>query len=487
MFKTIIDFDIIAYNATFSRSLPSSSIASLWIRHARLQSGARPVGDGGVERDSMAQAGMSDGARGAAMAGPVVTADSTAAAGSRPDTASRGSDPQMDGSPQRQAGSSLPTASAPDAPTSATPGSSTPISSAPPPSVFTTGPQPPALEPRLAAVATIADPYLRQQVEANVRLQTQRDITAFTDGQRQAKAQAKQVIDQGGDLSSIPARLVQQIDMPGRQALRDYVLAHANPATDPVTYYGLKNRALDDPAGFQAVDLANYMARLNPADYAGLQQLQTSLKNGQPPADLPLQQAYKANTDRLLQQLGLPAATTATRDLGAPDPAANDNMPGSQQAALLRQAIDRRVAATEIATGRRMTPAEHLGIAAEASSQFQRSAYPLKNVVADVTVAEPKGIVADPDANTRAILSGQSDSSGPMLEVASFGADNSATHNEPQKLASSFGTRSLAECMPICTAMILPTGTYNGDPYYQCLAACQKEGKSGFVEWDKFF
>jgi hypothetical protein len=54
-------------------------------------------------------------------------------------------------------------------------------------------------------VVNIADPHLRQHVEANVRLQTQ----------RQAKAQAKQVIDQGGDLSTIPAKLMLQIDTPG--------------------------------------------------------------------------------------------------------------------------------------------------------------------------------------------------------------------------------------------------------------------------------
>jgi hypothetical protein len=111
-------------------------------------------------------------------------------------------------------------------------------------------------------VATIADPHLRQQVEANVRLGTHRQVTAFTDGQRQAKAQAKQVIDQGGDLSTIPAKLMLQIDTPGRQALRDYVLAHGNPATDPVTYCGLKNQALGDPAAFQAVDLGNHMATI---------------------------------------------------------------------------------------------------------------------------------------------------------------------------------------------------------------------------------
>ena len=303
------------------------------------------------------------------------------------------------------------------------------------------GPQAPVLEPRLAAVANIADPHLRRHVEANVRLQTQRQIDAFTDAQRQAKAQAKQVIDQGGDLSAIPAKLMLQINTPGRQALQDYVMAQGQPATDPVTYYGLKNQALDDPVGFQAIDLSNHMARLKKADYAELQQLQTNLRNGQPPADLPLQQIYKANTDRLLQQVGLP-----TQMMVSSDPAANDNTPGARQAALMRQAIDQHITATEIATGRRVTPPEHLRIAAEVSSTFQPSVLPQKSIAA-----------------------------------------NPATSDEPQQLASSFGTRSLAECIPLCAELILPTRTYNGDPYYQCLAACQNEGKSGFREWDKYF
>lgn len=212
------------------------------------------------------------------------------------------------------------------------------------------GPQPPALDLRLAVASRVADPSLRQAVEANVRLQTQRETAAFTDGQRQAKSQAKALIDQGGDLSSIPAKLLLQIDVPGRQALLDYATAHGNPVTDPVIYYGLKNHALDDPAGFQTVDLTNHMAKLNAADFRDLQQLQKTLKSSQPPADLPLQQAYKANTDRLLQQLGLPTGL---------DTEPTTDKYGQQQAIQLRQAADLHLAANEFATGRKMTLAEH--------------------------------------------------------------------------------------------------------------------------------
>jgi uncharacterized protein (DUF1684 family) len=207
-------------------------------------------------------------------------------------------------------------------------------------------PPPPSLQARLAAATQIADPNLRQAVTANLHLQTQREIQAHLDQQREAKGQAKSVIDQGGTLDQLPAKLLLQIDPAGRRALTDYVTAHGNPQTDPTTYYQLKNQALDDPAGFQGIDLANHMARLNAKDYADLTHLQTSLRHGQPPADLPLQRAYKANTDRVLQQLGLPIA--ATGDTAA-----------QRQAAGLRQDVDQRLAAHQVAAGRPANPQEH--------------------------------------------------------------------------------------------------------------------------------
>ncbi|HVJ36036.1 MAG TPA: hypothetical protein VND94_23225 [Terriglobia bacterium] len=225
---------------------------------------------------------------------------------------------------------------------------------------------PPDLQQRLDEAAKIADPHLRQAVEANIRLLTQRERTAFTDQQRAAKAQAKGIIDQGGDLGSIPAKVLLQIDQSGRQALHDYAAAHGNPRTDPVTYYALKNQALDDPAAFQGVDLGDHMARLDAKDYGELTQLQTSLRNGQPPADLPLQQVYKANTDRMLQQLGLPSvpAISAPANDAAQGPQRQDTTtppidPQSLQAATqLRRDVDQALAAHQVVQGRPATPAE---------------------------------------------------------------------------------------------------------------------------------
>lgn len=225
---------------------------------------------------------------------------------------------------------------------------------------------PPDLQSRLDAAAKIADPHQRKLVEANLRLLTQRELTAFTDQQRAAKAQAKGIIDQGGDLGSIPAKVLLQIDQSGRQALHDYVAAHGNPRTDAVTYYALKNQALDDPAAFQGVDLGDHMARLDAKDYGELTQLQTSLRNGQPPADLPLQQVYKSNTDRMLQQLGLPSgpAIAAPANDAAQVPQRQDTTtppidPQSlQMATQLRRDVDQALAAHQVVQGRPATPAE---------------------------------------------------------------------------------------------------------------------------------
>ncbi|HVI87211.1 MAG TPA: hypothetical protein VM659_02860, partial [Dongiaceae bacterium] len=221
----------------------------------------------------------------------------------------------------------------------------TPSSAPSPASPFAataTAPQPPDLAARLAAVNQITDPDTRQATEANIRLRTQRQIMAFTDQQRTAKAEAKAIIDQGGDLSAIPAKLILGIDKQGRQALQDYARAHGNPRTDPVTYYGLKNQALDDPAGFQAVDLSNHMAQLATRDYGALAKLQNDLRSGQLPADFPLQQVYKAQTDRLLQQLGLPDEATGAM----PDGDAAEKL---QAAAKFRRDVDLHLAAHQAA------------------------------------------------------------------------------------------------------------------------------------------
>jgi len=223
-------------------------------------------------------------------------------------------------------------------------------------------PQPPDLAARLAAVNEIADADTRETTEANIRLVTQREIAAFIEQQRNAKAQAKAIIDQGGNIGTLPAKLLLAIDRPGRQALQNYVRAHGNPRSDAITYYRLKNLALDDPASFQAVDLGNHMAELDARDYSDLTKLQSEMGSGQMPADFPLQQIYKTQTDRLLQQLGLPAGSATAGNAAAGDTASGETAkaghPDAQMVAQLRRDIDLALAAHKAVQGRPASAAE---------------------------------------------------------------------------------------------------------------------------------
>ena len=298
-----------------------------------------------------------------------------------------------------------------------------------PPSPFAAdaaAPRPPELAPRLAATAGIEDPALRPLVEANVRLQTQREIRDFTRQQRDLKAQAKAIIDQGGDLGSIPAKLLLQIDAGGRKALQDYVAAHANPRTDAATYYALKDQALGDPASFTARDLSDHMAGLDAGHYAELQQLQASLASGQPPADFPLQQVYRANTDRLFQQLGLNAAT------GTPQAA--------QQALHLRQVVDQRLAAQQVIQGRPATPAEQQQILDQAVIDHVINSPSSPHRVMSASASLPQAAPANDDQPTgsspgSAPGNGPGNTVGNATQLAMDDTSSATTPPAPQKPA----------------------------------------------------
>jgi len=84
---------------------------------------------------------------------------------------------------------------------------------------------------------------------------------------------------------------------------------------------------------------------------------------------LPLQQAYKANTDHLLQQLGLPIAA----DNNGQTPAMSAPQEAQDRAARFRQQVDLYAAADEIASGRRLTIDQHRALLEQiaGSDQFR--------------------------------------------------------------------------------------------------------------------
>jgi len=232
------------------------------------------------------------------------------------------------------------------------------------------GPRPPDLQTRLAEVMKIADPAVRDRVEVNVALATEREAAAYRDNQRQLKAQAKQILDQGGDLGAIPYDTLAGMDQAGRAGLTAYAKAGGRVASDPVVFYRLQNQALDDPQAFLDADLHDHLGALDAKDFAALSQLQDKLRKGQTSGEddpqLSLLRSYKANTDRVLAQLGLP--------VGAGGEASENDAGALQKAALFRRQVETDLSAYEAASGRKPTPAEQQKIVDQAAINQRASA-----------------------------------------------------------------------------------------------------------------
>lgn len=209
-----------------------------------------------------------------------------------------------------------------------------------------TEPSPPDAESRLVLTEKIADPQLRAAVQDRVALQNQRDRQAYLTQQRQMKVQAKDIIDRGGAFTDIPYQMLIGIDATGKAALSAYARSGGKVTTDPVTFYRLCDQALDHPQGFLDTDLNDYIHLVEGKDMSKLSTLQATLKDKGPddPA-LSLLRSYKANTDRVLRQLGLPQSD------------ARSSWQQKKVAELLTQ-LDAQLSAYEGVTGRKASPAE---------------------------------------------------------------------------------------------------------------------------------
>jgi murein DD-endopeptidase MepM/ murein hydrolase activator NlpD len=207
-----------------------------------------------------------------------------------------------------------------------------------------TEPGPPDAAGRLALAEKISDPELRLAVSDRIASQTIRDQQTYLTQQRQLKTQAKDIIDQGGSFTDLPYQMLIGIDAKGKAALSVYARAGGKVSTDFVTYYDLKNRALDDPQTFLDVDLYDHLGEIDAKDLATLEQLQQRLSSGTPDPQLDLERVYKGNIDRTLRGLDLSATDIAN----------------------IHRQVDRDLAGYQAATGRKATPAEQQEIADQA-------------------------------------------------------------------------------------------------------------------------
>ena len=215
-----------------------------------------------------------------------------------------------------------------------------------------TQPSPPDLAARLSKVEEIQDADLRRRVAANVTLATQQEKQAYLTNQRQLKTQAKDILDRGGGITSIPYQTYSGIDPQGRDALNGYAKAGGQITTDPVTFQRLRDQALDHPQDFLETDLNDYIHLVDGKDMPKLSTLQQTLKDkGADDPAFSLQRVKGQSADVMLGMLGLPTRLTETAETDAAGP--------YSQSASFKQYIDQCASAEEAAIGRDLTPDEH--------------------------------------------------------------------------------------------------------------------------------
>jgi hypothetical protein len=142
-------------------------------------------------------------------------------------------------------------------------------------------------------------------------------------------------------------------------------------SADPVAYYNLKNRALDDPQAFLDVDLHDHLGEIGARDLATLDQLQQSLRSGNHDPQIDLERVYKGNIDRTLRGLDLSATDIAN----------------------IHHQVDRDLAGYQAATGRKATPAEQQQMADQAvmNMKLDQRGFVMTRYGAIISIAGKRG------------------------------------------------------------------------------------------------
>ncbi len=188
------------------------------------------------------------------------------------------------------------------------------------------------------------------------------------------------MLDAGKGYSDIPYDVLNGMDRAGRDALVAYARAGGKVTTDPVAFYRLQDLALDHPQAFLDADLNDHIDKLDGQDLARLTALQATLREkGADDPQIGLLRGYKANTDRMLRQLGLLPASGAseggaagTADHGTGDQGGGSDDLAARIAAKFRQTVDMNLRAQEAATGRKATPVEQQQIVDQAAINLRR-------------------------------------------------------------------------------------------------------------------
>jgi|GEM_PF-2584752 len=166
-------------------------------------------------------------------------------------------------------------------------------------------------------------------------------------GQKEAADQAWDSYARSGDLSTVPASVLDNMDGRARLSLEDY--AHKKALGEPVktdkgTYLDLRQMAASDPDAFQRLDLRQYMNRLSDSDFQEFARLQSS------PEKIRTASIDTEDFNHIAREVGL-------------DPDATGKDPKAKaQLGELRYSIEQKIDAAQTEKKRQLSRSEKLDI-----------------------------------------------------------------------------------------------------------------------------
>jgi hypothetical protein len=197
------------------------------------------------------------------------------------------------------------------------------------------------LTEQMARARDISDPKVREEVEQRLSRNDTLMERAQREQQQQTMRGAYDIIDRTGDVANIPPAVWATLDGGTRSAMREYAdrLAKGTPAkTDWPTYYGLMQKAADDPEGFSTTNLLKSRAALGDTEFKQLTEMQGAIVKG----DRNRAEASGLGDYRQRDQI-----LTDTLTQYGIDPKAKPNTPQGQANAELRRILDERVDAVQ--------------------------------------------------------------------------------------------------------------------------------------------
>lgn len=182
----------------------------------------------------------------------------------------------------------------------------------------------------------IDNPKLRDEVTSRLEHNAAVTDRAQAEAEQADMKHAYDILDHTANIAKIPPALWTSFTGPERAGMTAYarMKAKGEPVeTDPATFYGLMQKAGDDPAAFAKENLLAYRHKLDESDFKQLAGLQLSVKNSDRKASENVLGEFRTRGQLLDDTLTLHGI----------DPTAKPNTPEGQSIAQLRRMVDQRV------------------------------------------------------------------------------------------------------------------------------------------------